>query len=183
MSKKPARVQKVYNVSMICVVKPIEEKDVKSISKLISNALEADFPYKKDTVKAYQKMFGEAYFAKIFSEKKNCILGAFDNDKLIGAVVIKPDIGGVAYVDWLVVGNAYRGAGVGSALLSEMESWLLNNKYHYVYLFTETDKNIKFYEKRGFIYVGKYEGAWFGETEHTLGKKLKDEPFPEVFDF
>ncbi len=174
--------KKVYTICVICTVKKIEEKDIQAVSQLISDALDSDFPYKKETIKSLQKEYGEKYFAKTFEDQKNCILGAYDNDTLIGATVIKPDTGGVIYVDWLIVAKKYRGAGVGSALLDEMESWALTHKYHYVYLYTETDKNIKFYEKRGFTYVGKYEGAWYGETEHTLGKKLKDEPFPEAFE-
>lgn len=167
---------------MICVVKPVEEKDVSVFSDLVAGALETDFPYKKETIAKYKKTYGKEYFLKVFENKKNVILGAYENEKLIGGAAVKPEEGGVVYIDWLIVDPKYRGAGVGSALLTEVDSWVLTNKHHYIYLYTETDKNIKFYEKRGFTYMGKFEGAWYGETEHVLSKKLKDTPFPEAFE-
>lgn len=158
--------------------------DVPLITKMIHQSLqEGDFPYKKETIQAYCTIYSEKYFTGVLSDEKNKIFGAFyGEEEFIGVIVLKPGIGGVVYIDWLVVEKAYRKKGVGTVLLQKAEEWSLANKYHYLYLYTETDKNISFYKKRGFKYVGKQEGAWFGETEHILEKRLRKTPFPEAFE-
>jgi ribosomal protein S18 acetylase RimI-like enzyme len=80
-----------------------------------------------------------------------------------------------------VVKKEYRNNGIGTALLKETEHWALNNLYHYLWLFTESNKNIDFYKHKGFTYVGVHKGAYFGANEHMLSKQLRNEPFPEVF--
>lgn len=167
---------------MDVLLKKLDTTDVPAITKMVHTSLREDFPYKKETIKAYCGIYSEKYFTGVFSDEKNTVFGAYENDKFIGVIVLKPNAGGVVYIDWLIVAKEYRGKGVGTTLLEKADEWSLTNKYHYLYLYTETDKNISFYERRGFTYVGKHEGAWFGETEHILEKRLRKTPFPEAFE-
>jgi len=166
---------------MSFVIKEVSFGEVSLVTSLVHESLPEDFPYKQETIEAYIKSYDEIYFTKVMGNQRNCVFGAYDNDKLLGVIILKPDNGGVVYVDWLVVKKEAREEGVGSLLLKKADQWALTNKYHYFYLYTETDKNIDFYTKRGFVYIGKHENSWFGETEHILGKQLRNKPFPEVF--
>lgn len=151
-------------------------KDVEKAAKIVDTALCEDFPYKKETIQAYQKdIFNEKY------TNENIIIGAFKENELVGLIALKPDFGGVVFIDWLVVEKSHRGKGLGLLLLEETEKWALENKFHYLYLCTETEKNKEFYTKRGFRYVGTHYKSWFGENEHIFEKILKEKPFNEVF--
>lgn len=142
------------------------------ISRIVTDSLKVDFPYKKETISAYSKMFNKKYFADIIKGKKNVAFGAYIKNELIGIVIAKAEYGGVVYVEWIVIKKNFRGEGIGSKLLEEVEKWCILNKNHYIYLNTETDKNIEYYKKRGFRYVGVHKNFWFGEDEHILGKNL-----------
>lgn len=72
----------------------------------------------------------------------------------------------------MAVKKNFRGEGIGTKLIEELDKWALANKFHYIYLNTETDKNIEFYKKRGFRYVGIQKNSWFGEDEHILEKNV-----------
>jgi ribosomal protein S18 acetylase RimI-like enzyme len=147
------------------------------VTEMITSSLKQDFPYKKKTIAEYCKIYNKSYFTKLVRSKKNVIFGASEEDKLIGIISVKTEYGGVMYIDWVVIKREFRGKGLGTILLEKAEEWALAHKLHYEYLFTETDKNIEFYKKRGFRFVGTHFNSWFGETEHVLGKTLRDKPF------
>lgn len=157
-------------------------KDINTVSEIVNKALREDFPYKEETILSYQKdVFNKQYFIDLFKNKKNAILGAYKNKEIVGFIALKADFGGVLFIDWLAVEKKYRGKGIGSMLLQKTEQWALGNKFHYLYLFTETEKNKEFYTSRGFRYIGTHFKSWYGEDEHILEKVLKDKPFKEVF--
>jgi GNAT superfamily N-acetyltransferase len=157
-------------------------KDADKIAEIIGVSLdEGDFPYKTKTRESYKKIFDKKFFRKFLKVKKHVILGAYENDKLVACIVLRPEDGGVLFVEWLVVVKKYRGEGVGSALLQQTEKWALKHKLHYIHLFTETEANREFYSKRGFQYVGTQHNSWFGENEHIFEKSLRDNPFEEIF--
>jgi len=118
----------------------------------------------------------------MIKSKDNAILVALVNKETIGFIVLKKEFGGVVFVEWLAVTSEFRGKGIGTQLLKHMESWALQQKCHYAYLYTETQKNIGYYTARGFNLVGTHTNAWFGETENMMGKHLADKPFEEIFD-
>jgi len=151
------------------------------IADVIASSLkQRDFPYKQKTNLAYSSIYNQKYFAKLLKNKENAVFSAYEGSKLAGIIAVKTEDGGVMQIDWLIVKKEFRGMGVGTLLLKEAEKWALEHKLHYVYLFTETDKNIEFYEKRGFRFVGTHFNSWFGETEHILGKSLREKPFKQV---
>lgn len=166
-----------YSISVL------SKENIDEITAIVLDSLKEDFPqYKSDTIRAYSKsVFNKKYFVQILNEKKNAIIGAIADKKLIGLIVIKVEYGGVFFIDWLVVKKGYRKSGIGSLLIEETAKWAIINKYHYGYLFTESKSNINFYKKRGFIYVGKHKNFWFGENEYILGKSYKSKPFKEIF--
>lgn len=170
-------------ISMEYKILPLTIADIPEIFSLSSIIFGKDFPqYSPKVAKIYSEgYFSKNYYEKLLKNDANCILGLMDEGKIIAIAVLKGEYGGVLFVDLLMVEEKYRSKGIGSKLLQESENWALKHNYHYLWLFTESEKNIEYYKHRGFTYVGVHKGAWFGADEHILSKQLKSEPFPEVF--
>lgn len=163
-------------------IQKLSLKHLDEIISIVSDAIKNDFPmYKKETNTSYLQVFNKDFFTKFLKDHNNHVFGAFSNNFLAGLICIKEDFGGVILIYWLVVKEEFRQKGVGTFLLKEIEKWSLDNYYHYAYLFTESDKNLDFYKKRGFQYIGKHANSWFGETEHEMGKSFRDKSFAEIF--
>jgi len=127
-------------------------------------------------------IFSKRYFREFVKGGTSVCHGAFDDRKLIGFFCERGDNGGVVYLDFLFMRKEQRRKGIGSSLLEKAEEWALSHKYHYLWLFTESENNIAYYQKRGFRHVGVHEKAWFGVNEHVMAKSLRSEPFPEMFE-
>lgn len=157
--------------------------ELSEIVGIVKTSLKEDFPmYDIKIQTAYGKIFGKKFFRKLLTEKGNTVLGAYVNNDLVGILGIKGDFGGAAFVEWFIVKKEFRNQGIGKTLLKACEKWVFDNKYHFLYLFTESHKNIKFYKRRGFEYVGKYRKSWFGADEHVMQKLLREKPFEEIFE-
>lgn len=160
-------------------IQKLSVKHLDVITTSIANALKEDSPhYKPETILSYHRnIYNKKYFLRLLKEKKSAVLGVFYENIFIGLIVLKAEYGGVLKVDWLVVKKEFRNKGAGNFLLEQAEKWALAHRYHYLYLYTENDKNIAYYQKRGFRYIGKHENSWFGEVEHVMEKSLQDKPF------
>ncbi|MCL4374331.1 GNAT family N-acetyltransferase [Patescibacteria group bacterium] len=155
---------------------------LKAIVEIVNQVMKHDFSlYQPRTRRAYGRLFDHAYFRKFIKEENNVVLAAFDQERLAGFVSVKGDSGGVAFIDWLAVIMPYRRHGLGTRLLKQAEDWSLHHGFHYLHLLTEAPANIAYYLKRGFRLVGVHRGAWFGEDEKIMAKKIRDNPFPQVF--
>ncbi|PIV09374.1 hypothetical protein COS31_03190 [Candidatus Roizmanbacteria bacterium CG02_land_8_20_14_3_00_36_15] len=163
-------------------IKKITKKDIPKIVEIVSRVLTDDFDiYPLKVREAYKKVFNEKYFKDLLKNKKNVFFGAYKNNELIGFFSLKSDYGGIIYGDWLAVKKEYRSHGMASSLLKKAEEWMIKNKYHAYYLFTETEKNTSFYKKRGFKHIGTFKKSWFGQDEKIMQKILRAEPFKEIF--
>ena len=162
---------------------PLTVADIPEIFLLSSKIVGKDFPeYSPEVAKIYSEdYFSKNHYEKILKDDTNCILGVKDKGKIIAIIVLKGEYGGVLFIDLLAVEEKHRDNGIGLKLLQEAENWALGHKYHYLWLFTESGKNIEFYKHRGFTHIGVHKGAWFGADEHILSKQLRKKPFPEVF--
>jgi ribosomal protein S18 acetylase RimI-like enzyme len=110
---------------------------------------------------------GEFWFTKRFIEdtlkRRGLYYGAFENKKLIGAILVDTGIDKPkAWIFFFDVLKKYRNCGVGSKLLSKIEKSLPKDYYK---LFVDFEKGdqlaIKFYKKHGFKKAGKIKD-WFG---------------------
>lgn len=163
-------------------VRKLVKKDLLRVVEMLNIALDNDFGhYQKRTVVAYKKLSDIKYYTKVLQRKSAITLGAFEKNKLIGFISLENKDGGVGFVEWFIVDKVYRGKGIGTALMNRLEKEALRKYYHYLYLYTETRKNIEFYKKRGFAYVGLQKKSWFGEDEHMMQKILRDRPFDEIY--
>ena len=150
------------------------EKDIDKAFDILYASFGQDYPYKPETIDQYRKIYSKDYFVNFIEDKRNILLGAFKENTLIGFITIEKQNGGVVFINQFVVAKDHRGKGIGSALMSKMETIALENNCHYVYLYTETLKDEKFYLDKGYKYIGTYDNAWFGEVEHIFAKTLTD---------
>lgn len=111
-------------------------------------------------------------------EKGNAqVLVAFSAGGIVGFAVLGFERGGAVHIQWLAVDEKYRGHGIGSQLLVLSEEVAKEHKCHFVILWTESEKNIEFYQKRGYYLVGLQRQAWYGIDENLMQKNLCP-PFP-----
>jgi GNAT superfamily N-acetyltransferase len=161
----------------------LTSNDVPEIVSLSRQSLREDFPeYSPKVAEIYAANYWtKKHFQDLLKHSHNNIFGVKVENKLIAIMSLKGEFGGVLFMDILAVKKEYRKKGIGTALLQKAERWALNHAYHYLWLFTESEKNISYYKRNGYMYVGLHKGSWFGTDEHILSKQLRNEPFPEVF--
>lgn len=154
-------------------IKRLHSADLTNLTRLIHDFLEADFQgtYQPGTIRAYIRMFSTAYFRTALRQHST-MLGGFDDRRLVGVYVLRKEFGGVGYIEWLGVMPPYRHRGIATALLHAGETIARRRKLHYLYLYTEKESNMEFYQRRGFTYVGTHDRSWYGEREHIFGKHI-----------
>jgi ribosomal protein S18 acetylase RimI-like enzyme len=109
---------------------------------------------------------------KLKSGDKKAYL-AFDNDRVVGYIMVMDSIAGVAFADWLAVDKQYQKQGVASKLLSLWEQDALAQGAHALQLWT-TENNLTFYKNRGFVNGGLFPKAWHGEDCYLIYRALRE---------
>lgn len=105
---------------------------------------------------------------------KDYFLAAYDNNKIIGFAQFKI-VGGVGYLDELIITRGYRRKGIGLMLLKKFEGIAKNKKCHMVYLAT-SDKHktaIPFYKKNGYKKVATLKNNKFHVDWYFFEKRIK----------
>lgn len=108
------------------------------------------------------------------------ILVAKVEGKVAGFLYLGYNFGGGAQLIWLGVTKSSRQKGIGTTLLGRAEKLVLARKCHFLYLYTESKRNVRFYKKRGYHLAGSLKSAWYGMDEFLMKKDLHH-PFPEIF--
>ena len=164
------------------VVRPLVPKEIDVFYPLFATVVTEDFPeYKPQIDRICLQIDTKAYYRGLYKKNEGVLMGAFDGEELAGFLVITKDIGGVGHFKWLGVEKLHRKQGIASALLAAGEQWLLENKFHHLYFHTENMKNVEFYKRRGYEFVGLRKNSWFGVDEYLMQKQLRNTPFEEVF--
>jgi len=100
------------------------------------------------------------------------ILLALVDNKIVGFFLLSIGKLGDTDLMWLIIDSEYRRKGLGTKLLEEAEKIALDNKSHFMFLYTENKANIEFYKKRGFYLVGQHKKAWLGQDEYIMQKNI-----------
>jgi ribosomal protein S18 acetylase RimI-like enzyme len=105
---------------------------------------------------------------------KYYFLAAYDNNKIVGFASIKI-VGGVGYLEEIIVSKNYRRKEVGLMLLKKVEKIAKNKKCHLVYLSTgERYKTaVPFYIKNGYKKVAVLKNNKFHDKWYFFEKNLK----------
>lgn len=149
--------------------------DSKELTKLFNETVFSDFPeYNLETRKFFRS---KKYREEMFSLKTK--FGAFLDGKLIGYLLAWGPHGGVAYIYWFAINKDFRDRGVGSKFLTWFEAWCKKQGVHNIQLQAD-DRNIKYYEDRGYEVWGDDKLSYFGTDTHMM-RKIIQKPKPENY--
>ncbi|MBP9702851.1 GNAT family N-acetyltransferase [Candidatus Woesebacteria bacterium] len=129
--------------------------------------------YSKETQEYFlSKDYDEWWMTKSIKEGSKILYLAKVNNSIVGYIFFGKIYGGVSMASWIAVSPDYQKKGIAAELLNLWEQWVINNKGHALQIWTQ-DKNIEYYQKRGFTHSGQFPSAWFGMTTNLLYKTLK----------
>jgi ribosomal protein S18 acetylase RimI-like enzyme len=112
----------------------------------------------------------KVYIARNF---RKVLLAVDENNDVIGFLIGDHTYGGVAFISWLGVLKDKRNNGIGKELLNKYVEYARSLNAHLIELYTyEAVKG--FYEKFGFVEVGRREQGFFGQKNLILNLKVKD---------
>ena len=104
-------------------------------------------------------------------QQQEFALGAYEGDDLLGVAIYKV-VGGMAYLEQIVVHEAYVRRGVGSALLEAFESHATDLGCHVIQLETAETQAPAFYERHGYQRIGTYPNGRFHLDWHLYRKEI-----------
>ena len=129
--------------------------------------------YSKETQEYFlSKDYDEWWMTKSIKEGSKILYLAKDQQSIVGYIFFGRVYGGVTMASWIAVSPDYQKKGIAKELINLWEQWAINNDAHALQLWTQ-DKNIAYYQKRGFTLSGQFPHAWFGMTTNLLYKTLK----------
>ena len=155
-------------------IKRAKEEDLPAFFAFFKNALDREFPEYKRKTKEYMPDYGYS-LERIRKGLKTGgwqLFLAFVGKKIVGFLLARIQFGGVAWGEWLAVDNKHQGKGIGSTLLKSWEEQALKDGAHQLQFITFL-KESSFYQKRGFVLVGKAPNAYFGVDNYYFYKNLR----------
>jgi len=163
-------------------ISTLKEKEIADFYQLFKKILKTDFPEFSLRVREVQlnRDFTKNNFLKMVGKKDEAIMVARTKGEIIGFAVLGKDKGGVVQLIWLGVKRGARNIGIGSRLLKALEEWAQTHQCHCLVVNTENKRNVAFYLKRGYDYVGVQKEAWYGVNEYLLQKNIC-KPFKSIF--
>jgi len=128
--------------------------------------------YTKNTI-AY--FFAEEYTPEAIEKyaSKGDIIIAKEGNKFAGFILYGAPEGGVSFCNWICVAEEYQGNGIASEMIKMYESEAKKKGAHCVMLCTE-ERNIDFYKKRGFEYMGLNPKGYYGVADYWFFKPLQE---------
>jgi ribosomal protein S18 acetylase RimI-like enzyme len=104
-------------------------------------------------------------------QQQDFALGAYEGDNLLGVAIYKV-VGGMAYLEQIVVDEAHIRRGIGSALMRAFESHAADLGCHVIQLETAETQAPAFYERHGYERIGTYPNGRFHLDWHLYRKEL-----------
>ena len=156
------------------LIQRIEEKQAEDFFKLFKRIVETDF--KEWTPESKSEWLTKQYsvdFWKDILRNNLPVLVAFDNEEMVGFVVIESITFGVGYLGWVGALREYRKQGLGKKLFEEIEKWGLGVGLHKIELETQIKELLPFFEKQGYALEGIRKNSWQHLDNYMFGKTLK----------
>lgn len=101
------------------------------------------------------------------------LLGAYVHGQIVGLLIADNPYAGISFCTWIIVSHEWQRKGIGKKLLIEWEKLAKNRGAHALRLETSA-KNKIFYEKLGFIPIGKDMEGYCGVDKILFKKKLQN---------
>lgn len=130
--------------------------------------------YTEKTIKRFlEKGYSKEALEKSIKEVNKLFIAKIDN-KIVGLLLQmdKPG-GGIAFTDWLMTDKEFQGRGIGSKLLEAWEKDSLESGAHCLILLTN-DQKVKFYQNRGFTFMGRIEKGYYGDVDCYMYKPIQE---------
>lgn len=146
---------------MVITIKRLVSKDISSLYKVGLQEFKGEYWYTK------------AFLKESFSAAKYSY-GAFENNKLIGGIIVAKQDKPKLWIYFFVVDKNQRGKGIGGRLLKTVEQKSPKGFYLMVVDVGEKDKIANnFYQKYGFQKQARIKD-WFGKNHNAFiySKKL-----------
>jgi ribosomal protein S18 acetylase RimI-like enzyme len=150
------------------------KEDLKSFYPFFRKSITSQFPeYSSNTTRFFtEEEFSEKQLTEQIERGNKIVFIASLKNEIIGFITGQPLYGGVGLAEWLAVDEAYHNMGIGKELLKTWEEYVLQDGGHKVHLWS-AEKNIHFYENRGYTVVGRIPENWFGAEDFLLYKSLQ----------
>ena len=150
-------------------IRQLEKADFEEFQKIFTKVTYEEFPEYTDRTRQY---FGnEEYVKQQFDG--NIVLGAFNNNTLVGFLVANKPFGGILFIPWIAVLKEYQRKGIGKLLLQEIEKIALDKGAHSIHLETY-ERDLEYYKHRGYIEYGYDKNSYFGADEYLMKKELQE---------
>ena len=155
-------------------IRKITLKDLDSFYSFFNKTVIKEFPeYSKgDLEYIFKRGWGKENYKNWLSNKERYILGAFSENKIIGLLDAESPHIGVCFCSWIMVDRKIQKKGIGTKLLSKLEIEMKRKGVHMIFLYADK-KNIPYYKKVGYKWVGNMEKAWFGQDHNILTKLIQ----------
>ncbi len=118
-----------------------------------------------------QEYCPEALKAQI-KNKEIAIYAAFSGKGVVGFLMVRYLCGGVGLGVWLSVSNKHQGKGIATKLLKMWQKEAKKVGIHKLHLWTDK-RNLNFYKKQGFAYVGKIPKNYYGADDYLFYKVIQ----------
>lgn len=151
--------------------------DHATVFHLFSQMIRSEFPEYSPKIQhaitTRKRYWNKQNYLKRLENKNLLLLGAFQNQQLVGLLDAQKPFGGVSLGVWLMVHPDHNHQGIGSQLIKQWETYTLKQGGHLLYLFSP-ERNKQFYESRGFQAVGLFKKGWFGQDEWLFTKLFRE---------
>ncbi len=154
---------------------PLEPADLLRAARLLEATILASNHYnrwaKTEEIAAHSL---EALRAKLEVDPKS-LIGTFVNGELAGVVVSQLDAG-LIWLGWIVVGETYRGQGLGHELMRALEASARGRGAHKVWCDSRVENTASQHllEAHGYQIMARLERHWYG-LDYFLWEKLLGE--------
>lgn len=112
-----------------------------------------------------------ASYIQIENEKHDILIGAFENNEMIGCCVLTPRENGIVQLRQMTVREDYRGKKIGAAIVEFAEEVARENNFS-ILMMHARDPVIDFYKKCGYEIAGE-QFFEVGMGHHKMQKQLK----------
>lgn len=156
------------------VIKPLKPTEANDFFNLFKTICTTDFNKWTDESKKiwFEETYTPEYWKDNIEKRGFPVFVAYDDDEMVGYIMVESIDFGVAYLGWLGVLKEYRRQGIAKSLLTRLEDWCNDNDIHKIELETQ-EKDLKgFYEKQGYTFEGERKNSWQHLDSYMFGKEL-----------
>ncbi|MBW2507142.1 MAG: GNAT family N-acetyltransferase [Deltaproteobacteria bacterium] len=104
-------------------------------------------------------------------QQQDFAIGAYEDRECRGVAIYKV-VGGMAYLDQIVVADGHTHAGIGSSLVRAFEAHVIDLGCHLIQLETAETQAPAFYERHGYSRIGTYRNGRFHLDWHLYRKEI-----------